>query len=272
MPEAAALPGWPEPQGCKGRQAGGQGGGHFRRGRGGCGAAAVRLFAAEGAAVGLIDRDAERGLALAVELSGLGFKGVFAAANVAVRAEVEPAVAAVTAAVGPVTVLFNPAGTIVIKPFVATEAADRDCLFDGTVTSMFLMTRAVLPGMLSAGGAASVGTASISAVCATPMEMLYAATKGACHMFARAIAVEFRDRGIRCNAVCPGFIETPHGTREVAELAALGVDVSDAAIKAAQGRFGQPEDIARAALYLASDESDFVNGTQLFVDNGFSAV
>ena len=241
-------------------------------GAGGCGAAAVRLFAAEGAAVGIIDRDAERGAALAAELCGQGFRVVFAAANVAVKVEVEAAVSAVTAALGPVTVLFNHAGTIVIKPFLQTEEADWDFLFDVNVKLMYLMTRAVLPGMLAAGGGAIVCTSSISAVYATPMEVLYDATKGACHMFARAIAVEFRDRGIRCNAVCPGFIETPHGLREVAELTALGVDVSEAAIKAAQGRLGRPEDVARAALYLASDDAEFINGVQLFVDNGFSAV
>ena len=137
---------------------------------------------------------------------------------------------------------------------------------------MYLMTRAVLPQMIAAGGGAIVCTSSISAVYATPMEVLYDATKGACHMFSRAIAVEFRDRGIRCNAICPGFIDTPHGVREVTELSALGVDVSEAAIKAVQGRLGQPEDIARAALYLASDDADFVTGTSLFVDGGFSAV
>jgi NAD(P)-dependent dehydrogenase (short-subunit alcohol dehydrogenase family) len=241
-------------------------------GAGGCGAAAVRLFAAEGAAVGIIDRDAERGAALAAELVAQGQRVVFAAANVATKTEVEAAVAAVTAALGPVTVLFNHAGTIVIKPFLETEEADWDLLFDVNVKSMYLMTRAVLPGMLAAGGGAIVCTSSISAVYATPMEVLYDATKGACHMFARAIAVEFRDRGIRCNAVCPGFIETPHGLREVKELTALGVDVSDAAIRTAQGRLGRPEDVARAALYLASDEAEFVNGVQLFVDNGFSAV
>ena len=238
----------------------------------GCGAAAVRLFAAEGAAVGIIDRNVAAGRALALELAALGKRVVFAAADVSRKAEVDASVALIAAQLGPVNVLFNHAGTIVIKPFLETEEADWDMLFAVNVKSMYLMTRAVLPMMLDQGKGAIVCTSSISAVYGTPNEVLYDATKGACHMFARAIAVEFRDRGIRCNAVCPGFIETPHGQREVEALAALGVDVSDAAIKAAQGRMGRPEDIARAALYLASDDAEFVNGTQLFVDNGFSAV
>ena len=187
-------------------------------------------------------------------------------------ADVAAAVAQISAALGPINVLFNHAGTIVIKPFLETEEKDWDFLFDVNVKSMYLVTRAVLPQMLAAGGGSIVCTSSISAVYATPMEVLYDATKGACHMFARAIAVEFRDRGIRCNAVCPGFIQTPHGERELRDLNALGVDVSPDAIRAAQGRLGTPEDIARAALYLASDDAEFVNGTQLFVDNGFSAV
>lgn len=238
----------------------------------GCGAAAVRLFAAEGAAVGIIDRNVKDGQALAFELATQGKRVVFATADVSKKAEVDAAVAVVKAQLGPVNVLFNHAGTIVIKPFLETEEEDWDFLFDVNVKSMYLMTRAVLPMMLEQGKGAIVCTSSISAVYGTPNEVLYDATKGACHMFARAIAVEYRDRGIRCNAVCPGFIQTPHGNREVAELGALGVDVSEAAIRAAQGRMGLPEDIARAALYLASDDAEFVNGAQLFVDNGFSAV
>lgn len=238
----------------------------------GMGAASARLFAAEGAAVGVIDRNVEAGEALVAELTAAGYRAVFAQADVSSKAEVEAAVAAVNAGLGPVNVLFNHAGTIVIKPFLETEEADWDFLFDVNVKSMYLMTRAVLPQMLANGGGSIVCTSSISAVYATPNEVLYDATKGAVHMFARAIAVEFRDRGIRCNAVCPGFIQTPHGNREVEGLMKLGVDVSDAAIAAAQGRMGRPEDVARAALYLASDDAEFVNGAQLFVDNGFSAV
>jgi NAD(P)-dependent dehydrogenase (short-subunit alcohol dehydrogenase family) len=238
----------------------------------GMGAASARLFAAEGAAVGVIDRNVEAGQALVAELKAKGHKAHFAKADVSSKAEVEAAVAAVNSELGPVNVLFNHAGTIVIKPFLETEEKDWDFLFDVNVKSMYLMTRAVLPQMLANGGGSIVCTSSISAVYATPNEVLYDATKGAVHMFARAIAVEFRDRGIRCNAVCPGFIQTPHGNREVEELTKYGVDVSDAAIMAAQGRMGKPEDVARAALYLASDDAEFVNGAQLFVDNGFSAV
>jgi NAD(P)-dependent dehydrogenase (short-subunit alcohol dehydrogenase family) len=109
-------------------------------------------------------------------------------------------------------------------------------------------------------------------VAATPTEVLYDLTKGAVHQFARAIAVEFRDQGIRCNAVCPGFIATPHGMREVEALTKYGVDVSPEAIAAQQGRMCEPEEVAKAALFLLSDDASFVNGAQLFVDNGFTAV
>ena len=74
------------------------------------------------------------------------------------------------------------------------------------------------------------------------------------------------------DAVCPDFIRTPHGLRELEDLNRLGVDVSEDAIAAQQGRIGEPEEVARAALYLASDEASFVTGTHLFVDNGFTAI
>ena len=238
----------------------------------GMGGAASILFAAEGAKVAIVDRNLAQAQARVAEISATGGQAIAIAADVSDAAQVTAAVLRATDVFGPITVLFNHAGTIIIKPFLETTEQDWDSLHAINVKSMFLMTKAVLPGMIAAGGGSIVCTSSISAVAATPMEVLYCTTKGACHMFARAIAVEFRDRNIRCNAVCPGFIETPHGLREVAELQALGVDVSDAAIAAAQGRIGKPDDVAQAALFLASDEARFVNGTHLFVDNGFTAV
>lgn len=236
------------------------------------GGASSRLFAAEGARVAIIDRNVDAAGQTVSEIRAAGGEAEFWVADVSDEKQVEDAVRGVQERFGPVTVLFNHAGTIVIKPFLETTLAEWDWLHAVNVRSMFLMTKAVLPGMIAAGGGSIVCTSSISAVAATPMEVLYDTTKGAVHMFARAIAVEFRDRNIRCNAVCPGFIRTPHGLREVAELTAHGVDVSEAAIAAQQGRIGEPEDVARAALYLASDDSQFVNGIHLFVDNGFTAI
>jgi NAD(P)-dependent dehydrogenase (short-subunit alcohol dehydrogenase family) len=238
----------------------------------GMGGASSKLFAAEGAKVAVVDRNMEAAQATVDEIVKAGGVAIALQADVSKANEVTAAVAIAQRMLGPINVLFNHAGTIVIKPFLETTEEEWDWLHAVNVKSMFLMTKAVLPQMIASGGGSIVCTSSISAVLGTPMEVLYDTTKGAVHMFARAIAVEFRDRNIRCNAVCPGFIRTPHGLREVKELRAYGIDVSDEAIIAQQGRIGEPEDVARAALYLASDDSAFVTGQQLFVDNGFSAI
>ena len=241
-------------------------------GAGGCGAAAVRLFAAEGAKVGILDRQAVAGRKLAEDLCAAGRDAVFVQADVSQAKEIEQAVAEVAHRLGPIDSLFNHAGTLIVKPFLETSEAEWDWLMAVNVKSMFLVTRAVLPMMLAKGKGAIVSTASISSVTATPMEVLYCATKGACLQFARALAVEYRDRGIRSNAVCPGFIRTDHGMHEVTELTRLGVDASESAMKAMQGRMCEPEEVAQAALFLLSDEASFVNGSALYVDNTFTAI
>ena len=139
------------------------------------------------------------------------------------------------------------------------------------VRSMFLMTRAVLPAMIAAGGGSIVCTSSISAVAATPMEVLYDTTKGACHMFARAIAVEFRDRNIRCNAVCPGFIRTPHGLREVADLrASASTSPTRRSPPSRAGSASRRMSLGPRSIWPATNR--LRHGPHLFVDNGFTAI
>ena len=237
----------------------------------GVGGAASTLFAREGARVAVLDINAEQAARTVAAIHAAGGEAMAVIADVSQAAPVQAAVDAVLARWGRIDVLFNHAGSIVVKPFLDTSEDEWDRLMAVNVKSMYLVTRAVLPGMLAQRKGAIVCTSSISAVAGTPMEVLYDTTKGACHMFARAIAVEYRDRGIRCNAVCPGFVRTPHGLREVESLQRLGVDVSEAALATAQGRICEPEEVAAAALFLASDEASFVNGTHLFVDNGFTA-
>lgn len=237
----------------------------------GAGGAASRLFAAEGACVAVVDINEQAGLAVVAEIVAAGGEAAFFAADVSQRDQVESAVAAASARFGTISVLFNHAGTIIVKPFLDTTDDDYERLMDINVKSMFMVTRAVLPQMLAAGKGSIVCTASISSVAATPLEVLYCMTKGACAMLARAIAVEYRDQGIRCNAVCPGFIDTPHGQREIKALAAHGQDGTVDALAMQQGRLCQPEEVAKAALFLASEDASFVNGAHLYVDNCFTA-
>ncbi|MDN6860239.1 SDR family NAD(P)-dependent oxidoreductase [Pseudomonas sp. CAN2814] len=240
-------------------------------GAGGCGLAASELFAREGAKVAILDLPHSDGVAVAERINASGASACFIATDVSNPGQVQAAVTQVERRFGAITVLMNHAGTIHVGPFLETSEDDWDRLMAINVKSMFLVTRAVLPGMIAAGGGSVICTSSISGVVGTPMEVLYCTSKGACHMFARAISVEFRDRNIRSNAICPGFIGTAHGRRELDLLREHGTEISDAMLQGMQGRLCAPAEVAAAALFLASDDSSFVNGTHLFVDNAYTA-
>ena len=236
-------------------------------GAAGAGGAASEVFAREGGHVAIVDVQEKVGSNLAERICENQGKAFFVKGDVSLAKEVEKAVAKINIEFNNhIDVLFNHAGTVIVKPFLETTESEWDWMMNVNVKSMFLMTHAVLPSMLANGGAI-VNTSSISAVAGTPMEVLYCTSKGACHMFTRAIATEFRDQGIRCNAVCPGFIKTAHGIRELKELRSFGVNVTEEDICRLQGRICEPEEVANAALFLASSEASFVNGETLFVDN-----
>ncbi|MEM8813952.1 MAG: SDR family oxidoreductase [Pseudomonadota bacterium] len=240
-------------------------------GAGGMGRAASLLFAEHGAKVAILDIQEDAGREVAAEIKDLGGSALFIPTDVSKEADVDAAFAQVNRAFGSITTLFNHAGTLVVKPLHLSTMADYDRLMDVNVRSAFLTCRAVIPQMIEAGGGSIVITSSIGGEKGFALESIYCMTKGAVLQLARSIAAEYRDQGIRCNAVCPGFVKTAHGIREIEELDGLGQNWNEADLDAVQGRICEPEEVARAALYLASDGASFVNGTALYVDNGWYA-
>lgn len=241
-------------------------------GANGVGAAAVRAFNAEGAQVAFLDRDASSGIALADELSDAGAEVFFLESDVSQPEEVARAVDAVIERFGHIDILFNHAGDIIVKPFLSYTIEDWDRMMDNNAKSAFLVTRRVLPGMLQRGYGNIINTSSTAISVCSKMESAYIASKAAMHQMARAVAVEYRDSGVRCNLICPNFIRTKHGEDEIAQLRAYGVLATEDDVNTLQGRICEPEEVAAVALFLASDESSFINGAEIYVDNTFTAV
>jgi len=238
-------------------------------GAAGIGLAAARMFAAEGARVSVIDIQEEAGQAFVDEIESAGGKAFFQAANLANPDQTNQALESVITQMGTIDSLFNHAGTIIVKPFHETTDEDYDRLMDINLRSAFMVTRKVVQHMKDNGGGSIVVTASIGSGKAFVYESLYCITKAAVLMLSNSIAVEYREHGIRCNAVCPGFVKTAHGLREIDELDGLGQQWQEADLEATQVRICEPEEVASAALFLASEESSFINGAALYVDNGW---
>ena len=238
----------------------------------GAGAASARLFAEEGARVMIADRDADAARHLVETLLARDLDVAFVHADVSRPEEAEIAYRAAKEAYGQVDVLFNHAGIIIVKPFLECTLEEWDELMDNNAKSAFLMSRLVLPEMLERGKGVLVFTSTTGVRAATHLEALYCASKSAMHQLARALAVEYRDQGIRSNLVCPSFVRTQHGEHEIEQLRSYGVFASENDVNAMQGRICEPEEVAEVALFLASDASSFVNGAEIFVDNTFTAV
>ncbi|WFU11765.1 SDR family NAD(P)-dependent oxidoreductase (plasmid) [Rhizobium sp. CB3090] len=241
-------------------------------GANGAGAASTRLFCKEGAAVVFVDKDGVAGSLLEQELIADGHRVKFIEGDVSKPDVVDAVVASAVNFLGHIDILFNHAGIIIVKPFLDFSLAEWDEMMDNNAKSAFLMSRAVLPSMLERGKGVLVFTSTTGVRAATHLESLYSASKSAMHMLSRSIAVEYRDKGIRSNALCPSFVRTRHGEHEIKQLRKFGILASEQDVAIMQGRICEPEEIAEVALFLASDASSFVNGVELFVDNTFTAV
>ncbi len=240
-------------------------------GAAGMGRATSLAFADEGAAVAIFDIQKEAGEEVVRLIRQNGGTAEFIEADVSDAAQVDAVFDRVAETIGPYNVLFNHAGTITVKPLHESTEADYDRLMDINVRSAFLVCRRAVREMSDNGGGSIVITASIASELGYPLESLYCMTKGAVLQLARSISAEYRDRGIRCNAVCPGFVKTAHGLREIRELDTAGQAWEEGALAEAQGRICEPEEVAAAVVFLASDEASFITGNALYVDNGWYA-
>lgn len=240
-------------------------------GAAGMGRTTSLAFAREGARVAILDIQKKAGEEVVELIRKDGGTAEFIEADVSNAKQVDAAFDRVAETLGPYDVLFNHAGTITVKPLHESTEEDYDRLMDINVRSAFLVCRRAVKEMSDNGGGSIVITASIASELGYALESLYCMTKGAVLQLARAISAEYRDRGIRCNAVCPGFVKTAHGLREIEELDRAGQAWEEGALADAQGRICEPEEVSAAVVFLASDESSFINGNALYVDNGWYA-
>ena len=229
----------------------------------GIGRATAEAFAREGARV------------IATDIDFAGLAGLNAETRkLDVRSN--EAVEALAREIGPVDVLFNCAGFVHHGTVLTTSDADWDFSFDLNVKSMHRMIRAFLPGMLEKGAGSIVNIASgASSVRGIANRYVYGASKAAVIGLTKSVAADFIRKGLRCNAICPGTIESPSLDGRIEALSKSSGEPIDKVRQAfidrqPMGRLGKPEEIAAIALYLASDESAFATGQTFIIDGGFA--
>jgi len=234
----------------------------------GFGEAIARLFAAEGASLVLGGRRADVGQALVSELATAGTDACFVAGDVGDETTADALAATARATFGNVDALVLNAGIgqIGTGPFWAVLPGEFDLVFRTNVRGVWLGARAILP--LMGHGGSVVVMASMSSFVVNEDETVYSATKGAVLQLARGMAGDLASRGIRVNALCPGVCDTPMTREWIDAQPDVAAAEAEAGAFALLGRMGTVDEIARAALFLASDESSYCTGASLLADGG----
>jgi NAD(P)-dependent dehydrogenase (short-subunit alcohol dehydrogenase family) len=234
----------------------------------GIGRASAILFAREGASVAVIDLNEKAGKEVAGEVAENRGQMFFVPAEVTSATDCQRAVRAVAEKFGALHILFNNAGIIRRASVLDLSEEDWDRVMEVNVKSIFLMSKFAIPVMEKSGGGSIINTASGWGLAGGPKAAAYCASKGAVVLLTKAMAIDHGPQNIRVNCICPGDTDTPMLRSEAQQLGTeTGRFMREAAQRPLQ-RVGTPEEIAQAALYLASDAASFVTGTALVVDGG----
>ena len=232
------------------------------------GAVEAALFAMEGAKVVVGDVFEEEGRSLVEMISGEGGDAVFVRLDVTSEQDWEAAVALAVQRYGKLDVLVNNAGVSARGTIEETTVADWDRVMEINAKGVFLGTRYAIPEMRKAGGGSIINISSqLGMVGMKESSPQYQASKGAVRLFTKSAAIQYASEGIRVNSVLPGPIVTPMTEDSRSDPAAQQVMVSRIPL----GRYGESADVAYGVLYLASDESSFVTGSELVIDGGWTA-
>jgi len=237
----------------------------------GIGSAIARACAGVGAYVYVTDCDAAGGRTTLTNLSSAGGAGEFLSLDVRDEKQCEAAAATVVERSGRLDVLVNNAGIGHVGDMLHTTGADLDRLYAVNVRGVFNVTRVFLPHMIHRRSGNVINMASIGAVVGVRDRLAYCATKFAVAGLTRSMALDHAGDGIRVNCVCPGRVETPFVAARLREYADPEKARAEMSSTQALGRMGRPEEIAAAVVYLASDASSFVTGTEFIIDGGWSA-
>ena len=234
----------------------------------GIGRATALLLAREGAAVTVVDINQEGGQAVADEIGAAGGRALFVREDVTRAEDCQRVVQETLDAFGGIDILYNNAGVIRRADVVETTEEEWDWVMAVNVKSIFLMCKYVVPVMAAAGGGSIINTGSGWGLKGGPRAISYCASKGAVVNMTRALAIDHGPQNIRVNSVCPGDIDTPMLRNEARQLGQAEADFMAEAADRPLRRFGSPDEVAQAVLYLASDASSYVTGTALVVDGG----